>query len=167
MNTFEFAFSIVLKNETGKTCVENARNLKKQCRLMNYWIIMFICQHYVYTVSVMFNLYLFSFYTVLGAIFLSIEICFQGDKLAKQIRQVRYVYFHTILILLFWIPNGVNIFMFKILIRYDENTEHMKKVAPLVALSYAVYFLCPLSYVFLLAKMPVVQVLVPCYRSSN
>lgn len=87
--------------------------------------------------------------------------------MAKQIRQVRFVYLHTFVFILNWFPNGLGRYLYKIFSRLGWTPDFVKFVTPLVYLNYSVFILCPLSYIFLLENITIAQILVPCFQKNS
>ncbi len=82
--------------------------------------------------------------------------------MARRLRKIRFVHLHTFLFVLGWFPGGLRSFIFKLLKRLGKDTDYMHLFLPSVFLHYAVFILCPLSYVFLLEEIKVAEVFVPC-----
>lgn len=85
----------------------------------------------------------------------------------KRIQQVRLVHLQTIVFVLNWFPNGLGLFLYKIFSRLGWTTDYVKYLTPFVFLNYAVFILCPLSYVFLLEEIPFVKIFAPCLWKDN
>lgn len=93
----------------------------------------------------------------------------QNERMMKRIRQVRFVQFHTIILIVVGFPVGLAIFLYRIFIRLRLITQAdtVAYLIPFHVLSYTEFLLCPLSYAFLLEDWSIARILVPCLRQVN
>lgn len=82
----------------------------------------------------------------------------------KRIRQVRFVHLQTLVFVAGWFPDGLRIFLYRLLSRLGWKTNYFQFLIPSVFLNYAVFILCPLSYVFLLEEISTANILAPCWQ---
>lgn len=90
----------------------------------------------------------------------------QNEKMMKRIRQIRFVHLQTIVFVAGWFPDGLRIFLYRLLNRLGWTTDYIKFLIPSVFLNYAVFILSPLGYVFLLEDITTANIFAPCFQRN-